>query len=149
MPRDIAGVSDERDAASRAPPQGGGRGAGRAPAARAVGRWAVALQEPALRGSELALVQRANPRRLDRALANGDRRRAWFWPKGALQANPDKINLVNAAPPNADERTDGAAPGRCVSALQDRDFPEGGQPRHAYVCHSSGIWEVKYGGPCL
>ena len=86
--RDIAGVGDERDAASRAPPLGGGR----APAARAVGRWAVAFQEPALQGSELALVQRANPRRLDRAPANGDKTTAWFWPRGALQANHPRQN---------------------------------------------------------
>ena len=144
--RDIAGVGDERDAASRAPP---GRMGGRAPAARA-------REAPDGRGEGAGGCRQARSQSSDRLERNllvwaanelgghgGRGRRAsprWLAPPNADKwdghivqwaessasepPRPKLTSQINAAP-NADKRTDDTASGRCAPALQDGDFSEG------------------------
>ena len=142
MARDIAGVGDERDAASRAPPRGTGRWA---PAARA-------REAPDGRGEgagRCRQARRQSPDRLDRNLLSwaasepqgmgeeeGARARddlsrqthehvAQKAERSASEPPPSKLTSQKTAAPNADKLSDSTAPSRCIPALQDRDFSEG------------------------
>ena len=155
MPRDLAGLREARDAASRAPPGGTG---GRAPAARtrkapggrgeeAEGRRQARSQSPDKLVRNFLFRSADEGARLgarapsSRGMGEDDGARARDGlsrqtptsgmstsPRGrrALRANhPRQNQLHKTAAPNADKRTDSTAPGRSIPALQDRDFSGG------------------------